>query len=60
MIVWGGARSGTWFNTGGRYDPGTNTWTATSMTNAPTARIDHTAIWTGSEMIVWGGYNGRA
>ena len=23
----------------------------------PEARYDHTAVWTGSEMIVWGGYN---
>jgi N-acetylneuraminic acid mutarotase len=32
-------------------------WTATSTTNAPTARLEHTAVWTGSEMIVWGGTN---
>jgi N-acetylneuraminic acid mutarotase len=32
-----------------------DTWRATSMLNAPLARIEHTAIWTGSEMIVWGG-----
>ena len=32
-----------------------DTWTATSMMNAPLARIEYTAIWTGSEMIVWGG-----
>src|SRR4029077_1766320 len=34
-----------------------NTWTATSTTslNAPAGRDDHTAVWTGSEMIVWGG-----
>jgi N-acetylneuraminic acid mutarotase len=30
-------------------------WTATSTTNAPAARTAHTAVWTGSEMIVWGG-----
>jgi hypothetical protein len=30
-------------------------WTATSTTEAPDGRIDHTAVWTGSEMIVWGG-----
>src|SRR5262249_12469810 len=35
-----------------------NTWTPTSPTGAPNARIEHTAIWTGAEMIVWGGYNG--
>ncbi len=32
-----------------------DTWTATSTTNTPGARADHTAVWTGSEMIVWGG-----
>src|SRR5438093_405990 len=32
-----------------------DTWTATSTTNAPAARENHTAVWTGSEMIVWGG-----
>ena len=42
-------------NTGGRYNPGTNSWTATSTTNAPAGRYGHTAVWTGSEMIVWGG-----
>jgi hypothetical protein len=35
-----------------------DTWTATSTTNAPDARAGHTAVWTGSEMIIWGGYNG--
>src|SRR5205823_12956858 len=34
-----------------------DTWTATSMVNAPGARTNQTGIWTGGEMIVWGGYN---
>src|SRR6266513_205248 len=57
MIIWGGqiyAFSGT-YNTGGRYNPNTDTWTPTSTVNAPTPRALHTAVWTGSEMIVWGG-----
>ncbi|HZD07375.1 MAG TPA: hypothetical protein VE176_03960, partial [Candidatus Limnocylindrales bacterium] len=33
----------------------TRPWTDTSTTNAPDARGGHTAVWTGSEMIVWGG-----
>ena len=33
-------------------------WAATSTVNAPTAREWHTAAWTGSEMIVWGGLAG--
>src|SRR4030095_6732493 len=32
-----------------------DSWTATNTTNAPTGRFWHTAVWTGSEMIVWGG-----
>src|SRR5437588_2966870 len=32
-----------------------DTWTATSTTNAPAARGRHNTVWTGSEMIVWGG-----
>lgn len=45
-------------NTGGVYDPTANTWTATTTTSAPTARKAHSAIWTGSTMIVWGGNTG--
>src|SRR5262249_3448079 len=56
MIVWGGyVSSGNYLNTGGRYDPGTNSWTATSISNAPVSRYLHTAVWTNNEMIVWGG-----
>ena len=53
MIVWGGDGV-TFLNTGGRYNPSTDSWTATSTTNAPVPER-HTAVWTGSEMIVWGG-----
>src|SRR5205823_4533665 len=56
MIVWGGS-NGSDLNTGGRYNPGTNSWTAISSSNAPVGREHHTAIWSGSEMIVWGGYS---
>src|SRR5262249_43954190 len=45
-------------NTGGRYNPGMDNWTATSTTDAPDGRYQHTAVWTGSEMIVWGGLGG--
>ena len=60
MIVWGGDRNGvSALNTGGRYDPATNTWLATSVgANVPVARRYHTAVWTGTQMIVWGGNSG--
>ena len=32
-----------------------DSWTSISSTNAPTGRYWHTAVWTGTEMIVWGG-----
>ena len=56
MIVWGGWQgSGMYLNSGGRYNPSTDSWTATTTSNAPDARIGPSAVWTGSEMIVWGG-----
>jgi N-acetylneuraminic acid mutarotase len=55
MIVWGGLGP-IYLNTGGRYNPSTDSWVATTTTNA-TARGFHTAVWTGTEMIVWGGLN---
>lgn len=30
-------------------------WSAMSSVGAPTPRVSHTATWTGTEMIVWGG-----
>jgi hypothetical protein len=63
MIVWGGsiydmyAGSYTETNTGRIYDPATDSWKATSTTGAPPAASGHTAVWTGSRMIVWGGYS---
>jgi N-acetylneuraminic acid mutarotase len=60
MIVWGGSATCTncvdFLNTGGRYNPSTNSWSVTAITGAPLARDFHTAVWTGSEMIVWGGF----
>jgi hypothetical protein len=59
MIVWGGWDGITDLNTGGRYNPTTNTWLGTSTgVNVPLDREEHTLVWTGSEMIVWGGWVG--
>jgi uncharacterized repeat protein (TIGR01451 family) len=59
MIVWGGrngsATSPVLYNDGGHYQPATDSWSPTSTTSAPSARYGHGAVWTGSEMIVWGG-----
>jgi len=58
MIVWGGVRYAPdqiTFGTGGRYDPRSDSWTPLPTNGAPSARTGHTAVWTGSEMIIWGG-----
>jgi hypothetical protein len=57
MIIWGGrGNDDPGLKTGSRYTPSTNSWAATSIgADVPTARSAHTAVWTGSEMIVWGG-----
>jgi hypothetical protein len=57
MIVWGGIGQypNTYVNTGGIFDPETNTWTPTSTVNAPSGRCFHSAVWTGTKMIIWGG-----
>lgn len=56
MIVWGGMQySSVYFNDGAAYDPATNTWTA--IPTAPiSARWKHTMVWTGTEVIIFGGY----
>jgi N-acetylneuraminic acid mutarotase len=57
MIVWGGFNFSPPYrlNSGGRYDPSTDSWMSTSLNKAPSPRNYHSAVWTGTEMIVWGG-----
>ena len=61
MVIWGGWRSVTnsfqVLNTGGRNDPATDSWQATTTVDSPSARSSHLALWTGSEMFIWGGDN---
>jgi N-acetylneuraminic acid mutarotase len=58
FVLWGGLEywggEALQFRGGGRYDPLTNTWRSTPLDNAPTGGLDPTAVWTGSEVIVWG------
>jgi N-acetylneuraminic acid mutarotase len=58
MLVWGGMGGNVYSHPeaiGGRYNPATDTWQSMSTVDAPPAMYGHTAIWTGSKMIVWGG-----
>jgi len=60
MVVWGGWTGDVNLvtDTGGRYNPSTDSWSTVTQTGAAAARYRHTAAWTGTEMIVWGGSNG--
>ena len=61
MIIWGGQGCGDApgggpgpCGDGARYAPATDSWTALSQRDAPLPRAGHSAVWTGSQMIVWG------
>ncbi len=58
MIAWGGegaAGGNVGISGGGRYDPEADTWRPMATTGQPSPRLWHTAVWTGREMLVWGG-----
>ncbi len=61
LIVWGGTYKTnevpeTPLADGARYNPSTNAWTAMNTQLAlPSARARAASVWTGSELIVWGG-----
>jgi ankyrin repeat protein/N-acetylneuraminic acid mutarotase len=67
MLVWGGftdshsryqgAHADAHLNTGGRYDPSSDSWKTITTKGAPSKRCWHTMVWTGKEMIIWGGGN---
>jgi N-acetylneuraminic acid mutarotase len=59
MIVWGGRSSfapDQHKDDGALYDPRADRWRPMSRLNAPTPRSQMAAVWTGEEMIVWGGW----
>jgi N-acetylneuraminic acid mutarotase len=59
MIVWGGVWYFGWWDAspiGGVYDPESDIWTETAGNRAPKGRWLHSAVSTGSKMIVWGGW----
>lgn len=61
MIIWGGnyvdgSGNTQVLNTGARYNPPTNTWGGLTTVSAPRSRSNHASVWTGTEVIVWGGY----
>ena len=58
-LIWGGLNGSEtryyFYNEGSRYNPLTDTWTSMSMVNAPSSRSHLAAVWTGRDMLIWGG-----
>jgi N-acetylneuraminic acid mutarotase len=59
MLVYGGVdeNGNLPLNTGAAYDPIQDKWAPIAVPPWPRGRIDHTAVWTGVGMIVYGGQN---
>jgi N-acetylneuraminic acid mutarotase len=62
MIVWGGGArepqaQSDYYENGARYNPETDTWKPISTIGAPKGRVSTFAVWTGTEMVIWGGVN---
>src|SRR5439155_7530559 len=62
MLMWGGYAGSKYNLPLGvvRYNPSTDTWKQSFASGAPAGRTGHTAVWTGTSMIVWGGTNGTS
>ena len=52
MIAWDGEE-----RTGALYDPVTDNWRPMATMDAPSPRTDYPLVWTGTELIIWGGYH---
>jgi hypothetical protein len=64
VIIWGGfggtdARA-EFFGDGARYNPKTKTWTLLPAAGAPSPRWGHSLVWTGHDVLVWGGEGGTS
>jgi hypothetical protein len=59
VLVWGGSSWGVpWPGVsapGAAYDPELDLWRPISTVDEPEERFGHSAVWTGSEMLIWGG-----
>ncbi len=60
MLVWGGQTT-SYYNgdaNGAAYNPSKDTWTALpAVPSSFVGRYYQSAVWTGKEMIIWGGYS---
>ena len=64
VIIWGGSggtdASPEFFGDGARFNPATKAWTLLPSGGAPSPRWGESMIWTGHDLIIWGGEGGTA
>jgi N-acetylneuraminic acid mutarotase len=62
VLIWGGATGdgagGQALIDGASYDPSTDTWGYLPGADVTSGRMDAVEVWTGSKLVVWGGYAG--
>ncbi len=51
MLIWGG------YTYGARYNPVTDSWPPVTAQNSLNL-TEHTAVWDGTEMLIFGGFDG--
>jgi hypothetical protein len=57
LLVWGGAVSGTDVDDGAIYSPGSDSW-AMMPAGPLAARNSHVVVWSGTDVVIWGGRQG--
>ena len=58
MMVMGGANGGGDVSSAAAYDPQTSEWRSLSALGAPLARSGARAVWTSTDLLVFGGTSG--
>ena len=53
VVAWQGYDGGSQY--GGRYDPSQDSWQPIATANQPSTRRLYPVVWTGTEVIIWGG-----
>ena len=73
LVIWGGvaaaqaagpdgeskSHASRMLGDGACYTPATDRWTPLPLEGAPRPRASHSAIWTGAELLIWGGGSDR-
>jgi hypothetical protein len=55
MLVWGGSGGSDVYADGASYDPVSDTWAAIASPGDAVGRQRHQALWTGTQMLIYGG-----